>query len=190
MPLSSEVSIETSFFVKIDAPGGELLFSDHFESQTFDGSTYLPLGRLMSITPTSSELRTSFQSVSVSVSGIPDSSLQQILSTKYKGSAVEIRRGLYDVSTRTLLTLATNPVVKFKGFVNNWSLNEDYDVINRVSTNVIQFDCTSLIELLSNKKAGRKTNPSSMKRFFPIDTSFDRVPNLVNTEFNFGGRKE
>jgi hypothetical protein len=189
MSLATEVAIQSSFFVKITNPASTLLFSDHFTAQTIDGSTYTPLGKLMSITPTSSEIRTSFQSVTIAVSGIPDSSLQQILSTKYKGSEVEIRRGIYDVSTGLLLSLAVNPVVKFKGFVNNWSLNEDYDIVNRTSTNVIQFDCTSLIELLSNKRAGRKTNPASMKRFFPTDTSFDRVPNLVNTKFNFGGER-
>lgn len=191
MSLATLPSIESSFFVKIAAPASTLLFSDHFENQTFDGELYVPLGRLMNISPTRSELRATTQTISISVSGIPNNSLQDILNTKYKGAPVEIRRGIYDSSTGSILPLGGyNPAIKYKGFVSNWSLNEDYDVVSRSSTNTIQFECTSLIEILSNKRAGRKTNPASMKRFYPTERGFDRVPNLVNTQFNFGGGSE
>lgn len=183
-------AIHSSFFIKIDSPSNTLLFSDHFVSQVINGETYTPLGKLMNVGNSSSELRPSFQSVSVSISGVLDSDKQKVLSIKYKGAPVTIYRGLFDVASGELLTGGTNPVVKFKGFVNNWTLDENYDVVNRTSTNVIQFECTSLIDLLSKKRAGRKTNSASMKRFFSTDTSFDRVSKLVNTEFNFGGKDQ
>lgn len=189
MDLTGKVAIQSSFFVKIDNSSSTLLFSDHFESQTFDGSVYVPLGKLMTITPSVSELRSSFRNMTITISGIPNASLQDILSTEYKGSVVEVRRGVYDVATGALITGGINPVVKFKGFVNNWSLNEDYDIVNRTSTNTIQFDCNNLIDILANKRAGRRTNSASMKRFYPSDVSFDRVAKLENTEFNFGKRR-
>ncbi len=187
--LTSRVAIQSSFFVKITNGTNTLLFSDHFQSQTFDGSVYVPLGKLMAVTPTVSELRTSFRNLTVTVSGIPNASLQDILTSEYKGSVVELRRGVYDVATGALITGGTNPVIKFKGFVNNWSLNEDYNIVDRTSTNTIQFDCNSLIDILANKIAGRRTNSASMKRFYPTDVSFDRVAKLENTEFNFGKKR-
>jgi hypothetical protein len=82
---------------------------------------------------------------------------------------------------------ATKTVGKFKGFVNNVIYQEDWDVERRISTLTVNFDCSSTVDLLSKKRGGRKTNPASMKRHFPNDVSFDRVPALVNANINFGG---
>ena len=56
-----------------------------------------------------------------------------------------------------------------------------------MSTLTVNFDCSSTVELLSRKKGGRRTNPESMRKFFPGDKSFDRVPAIVNANINFGG---
>jgi len=82
---------------------------------------------------------------------------------------------------------ATKTVGKFKGFINNLIFQEDWDVERRMSTITINFDCSSVIDLLSKKRGGRRTNPNSMRRFFPGDLSFDRVPAIVNANINFGG---
>lgn len=182
----NNLAVQSSFFIKIEQPNETLLFSDHRETVVIAGDTYVPLGRLVSVSPSNSDLRPSFQNFAIAVSGIPDSSIQSILASKVKGSTVTVRRGLFDVNTGSLIPGAANPVVKFKGFVNNYSISEEYDIVNLRASNTIQYDCNSLIDVLSNKKAGRKTNPASMKRYYPNDVSFDRVPILVNTAFDFG----
>jgi hypothetical protein len=82
---------------------------------------------------------------------------------------------------------ATKTVGKFRGFINNIIFQEDWDVERRMSTLTVNFDCSSTVELLSRKKGGRRTNPESMRKFFPGDKSFDRVPAIVNANINFGG---
>ena len=89
-------------------------------------------------------------------------------------------------STGAVLSIAGNPAGRFRGYVNNYSLQEEWDNQTRTATNTIVLQCASSVDVLNNKIAGRKTNPESQKRFYPTDVSFDRVPNLENATFNFG----
>ena len=82
--LSSYTSVETGLFVRIEvdyyktAPGDTptstvLRFSDYRGTVTIDGESYVGLGRLLGITSTTSELKGSTSSVTITISGIPDS---------------------------------------------------------------------------------------------------------------------
>lgn len=196
--LSSLASIQNNLFVRIYVEEYKatsassyttetLLFSDATFPQVINSETYTPLGRLLGITSTSSELRISDYEVTITLSGIPNSSIFEIVNSKIKGCPVEIYRGVYDTTTGSLVTgIGDNPMLRFKGMINNYSLNEEFDSNERSGTNTLVITCTSDVTILSNKIAGRKTNPDSEKKFFPDDVSFDRVPNLKNTTFDFG----
>jgi hypothetical protein len=41
--------------------------------------------------------------------------------------------------------------------------------------------------MLNTKITGRRTNPESMRQFYPNDTSFDRIVDLIGRPFDFGG---
>jgi hypothetical protein len=58
-----------------------------------------------------------------------------------------------------------------------------------VGTCTISFQCSTLIDLMSEKRAGRRTNPMDEKTFFPNDLAMDRVPTLAGSSFNFGAPK-
>jgi hypothetical protein len=79
-----------------------------------------------------------------------------------------------------------NPLIRFQGIVNNYSLEEDWTPGGTDARNTIAFICSSTVELMTNKVAGRRTNPIDENYFFPTDRSMDRVPNLANSNFNFG----
>jgi hypothetical protein len=93
---------------------------------------------------------------------------------------------LFDATTGTQLAITGNPVGRFFGLVNNYSLQEDYDVTARTSSNTIVIVCSSAVEILNNKLAGRRTNPIDQKSFYPSDLSMDRVPKLVGANYQFG----
>ena len=201
LALTSYEAVESNLFVKIAVeyykatpaatPSSvDLLFTDRLVSTTLSGDTYVGLGKLVSITSTNSELRATSNDLTITISGIPNTSIAEIINSRIKGSIVTILRGLYDASTGQFLSsVSGNPVTRFKGFVNNVSLEEDYDVENRSSTNTIVFTCSNIVDIFENKIAGRQTNPSSMKKFYSTDISMDKVPNLENTEFDFGAGK-
>lgn len=195
--LSSYSAIETGLFVRIDvayykqtaasSPTSEILrFSDYKATVTIDGESYLGLGGLVGISGTSSELRSSPGGLTITISGIPNTSIAEIVNSRLKGSPIEVWRVVFDPTTGTQLAITGNPVGRFFGVVSNYTLDEEYDIEGRSSTNTIAIECASTTEFLTNKVTGRKTNPKSMKTFYPTDLSMDRVPNLVGANFNFG----
>lgn len=184
--LSTYDAIETGLFVRIAVGSTILRFSDYRGTVTINGESYVGLGKLLGITATKSELKGSTGTVTITVSGIPNTSIAEIMNSSLKGSPVKIYRVVFNPVTGAQLAIDGNPAGRFFGYVNNYTLEEEYTIEERRSTNTIAIVCSSTQEFLENKVTGRKTNPESMKKFYPGDVSMDRVPNLVGANFNFG----
>lgn len=185
--LSSYTSLQTNLFVRIDIPNyGLLTFSDFHIPYTINSESYTGLGSLLSISNTINELRASSQDVTISISGIPDTNISVILNNRIKGSKVLIYRALFDVETGQLLSIAGNPAQKFQGIISNYDISDEIDQGSKTGTIVLTLNATNIVELLTDKIAGRRTNPIDMKLFYPTDVSFDRVPSLENSNYNFG----
>jgi len=198
--LSGYTDIESGLFVRLEienyrtTPGGlatnqVLRFSDYYRTITISGEDYEPLGQLVSIGTATSEIKTSGDSMSIAISGIPDSNLQEILASDVKGSFIRVWRVLFDYKTGEVLSIAGNPTGRFFGYVNNYSLQEELEVLELSGTNTIILECSSYFSLINTFVNGRRTNPVDQKYLFPGDTSFDRVPNLVGNNYNFGAPK-
>lgn len=192
--LSSYRSVRSGLFIRIQvdeyrttAAGAYtsqvLRFSDHSQSFAINSETYIPLGNLLSVTASTSELRPSSNTVTITISGIPNSSIAEILYSKIKGAPVKIYRAFFNDSTGAQIG---GTIGRYIGSVNNVSLEEEHDVAARSASNTLLIECASNIDILSKKTAGRRTNPENMKRYYPNDVSFDRIPNLNETTFNFG----
>lgn len=199
--LTSYVAIQSNLFVRIQideyrtSSGGSysqeiLNISDLSFDFDLEGETYSGLGKLLGVTSTNSEIRVSGGDVTITLSGIPNSSIAEIVNSKIKGSSIKIYRVLFGggLDNPDYLDIPGNPIGRFNGYVNNYSLQEDYDIDTRTSTNTLVLTCSSIVDILGNKITGRKTNPSSMKKFYPSDVSMDRVPSIENTTFNFGAK--
>lgn len=172
----------------------EWRFSDSLYPMYIGSNKYYGVGRLMGITETNSEIRASSSQLTVTLSGIPNSRIYELVNSRIKGCPISVYRALFappgfDPLETNLEIGIDNLVYRFRGFVNNYSLSEDYNIESRTSTNTLVLTCSSSADVLSNKIAGRKTNPVSMKKYFPDDISMDRVPSLENAYFNFGAPK-
>ena len=186
--LSNQPHIATALFVKVVVPGVETLcFSNYIKSLTFNGDTYSALGELMSVTDTSSELKVSTQELTIGISGIVQQNISDVLTYKFTGSPVYVYRGIFNTTNGTLVTgIGSNPVGKFSGIVNNFSLVETWQ--GQDASNVLNLVCSSTVGFLQKKTAGRRTNPTDEKYWYPNDKSMNRVPTLANSKFNFGAR--
>ena len=198
--LSSYNAVESHIFVRIAVdyykaspsatPTQEILkFSDLRTPYVINGETYTGVGNLMSISSSSSEIRASSGELTISLSGIPNTAIAEIVHSRIKGCPVRIYRVLFDPATGEKLDIPYNPLLRYRGFVNNYGLQEDHNIQARTASNTITLICASPIDVLQNKYAGRKTNPASQKRYFPGDASMDRVPTLENATFDFGAPK-
>ena len=187
LDLSSYTSIQTNLFVRLDIPGYQVLkFSDFNIPYTINSESYTSLGSLLSITDTSSELRATSQEVAVTISGIPDANVIDILDNPIKGSSIKIYRVFFNPQTGEALSITGNPAQKFQGIVSNYDISDDLDMGSQTGSVTLTLACTSVVELLNNKVAGRRTNPVDMKQYYPTDVSFDHVLALTNSNFNFG----
>jgi hypothetical protein len=191
--LSGYSALATALFVKIDVPDytpGPLLFSNFDRPYTIAGDTYDELGSLMSATTSANELRPVPGEITITVSGIPNSRLQEIVNTRIKGSEVIIYRGFFNPQTGAALAIpgnsGSNIVTRFQGRVMSIAIQEDWDPTGASSTITAQFNCASVVALMANKVAGRKTNPVDQQALFPTDTSMSDVPSLSNSNFNWG----
>ncbi len=186
--LDAYTGIKTSLFVKIEveeyrtSAGASyapevLTFSDHNETIAIGSDLYIPLGNLLGVTSSQSDLRPTGNNVNITISGIPDSNLAEIIHSKIKGSRVTIYRAYYDISTNVQIN---SMQFRYKGVVNNYGLEEEYDVLAKEATNTILIECLSNVDVLANKVAGRRTNPDSMKKFYSTDKGFDNITSLKN----------
>jgi hypothetical protein len=195
--LTSYTGVRTSLFVRIDVAeystteGGPyaneiLRFTDHNTTYSINSESYIPVGDLLTVTNSVNELRPTGNTASIALSGIPNANISEIVNSKIKGSTVQIYRGYFDISTGAIIGDVQN---RYIGMINNYSLEEEYDVLEKTATNTIQLECLSNIDVLSKKIAGRRTNPESMKKFYSSDVSFDNITALKNRSFDFGVTK-
>lgn len=187
--LTSYSSVKSCMLIVIDKDGtygSTLTFTDNDVAITHDGTTYTPLGKLLGMSQTQSELRPTSNEISLTVSGIPNSELTNALAYEYKGAPILISRAFFESGSTTLISDASNPMTRFKGVITNYSLEEEFNFNENESTNTLVLTCSSFTDFLSNKIAGRETNPESEKKFYPSDVSMDRVPTLESQEYNFG----
>jgi hypothetical protein len=199
--LTGYSALQSNLFVKIECPyykptpiatptSFNFLFSDRVGSYILasTGDTYVGLGSLLSVTSSSSELRSSTDELTLTISGVPDSSIGQIINSRIKGSKVTVRRVLFNANTGIIISESGNPMIRFVGFVNNVAMDEEYDIENRTATNTIVLSCSSVVDILDKKVSGRKTNDTSMKKYYSTDLSMDRVSTLESSYFNFGAK--
>jgi hypothetical protein len=198
--LTSYGSVQSNLFVRIEVsyykataastPTSTVLrFSDLRENFQINGENYIGIGNLMGVSSSSSELRTSSGELTITIAGIPNTSIYEIVNSRIKGCPVRIYKCFFDADTGAKLDIADNPTFRYRGFVNNYSLQEEWDSETRTSSNSIVLICNSSIDVLQNKVTGRQTNPQSQQKFFPTDLSMNRVPTLENATFDFGAPK-
>lgn len=180
--LSSYRSIQTNLFVKLDIPGYSVLtFSDYHKNYTISGTNYTGLGQLLNVGNTDDNLRAAPSEISLSISGIPSGNVSDIISNRIKGSECKIYRGFFNVDTGELLSISGNPAGKFQGVVSNYDITDDLEIGSDTGTVTLTLTVTSVVEMLSNKITGRRTNAAD----FPSG-DMARVLPLQKSNFNFG----
>lgn len=188
LDLSSYKAVQSNLFVRLDLSyiSTVVRLSDRRTATTIDGESYVAAGNLLGITATSSDLSATDNEVTITLAGVPNSAISDVINARLKGSKVKIWRGVFNPTTDTLLAIAGNPTGRFSGIISNYAINEEYDTDTRTATNTITLICSNIIGVLANTYKGRRTNPEDQKKYYPTDVSMDRVSDLVGTYFDFG----
>ena len=159
--------------------------SSNWKPVTVGGNAYTELGAFLSMANLSDDLKYNSSDLTLTLSGIPSDQnyLSKILTENIKGGNVTIQRAFVDQDT---YELTSSQYTRFKGIITNFKIDETVNILSKQMDYAVTVTLASQLTVLSNKITGQRTNPDDRKRLYPNDKSFDRVPILYNTSFDFG----
>lgn len=197
MSLSTYSAIESALLVhwRYNSPlyGAATFFdiyvSDYYRTIEYNGNTYLPLNRFLQIETTATEIRSNSDTVSITFDGIdPTYNLARFIfnrsGIRLKGSEITIHRAIFDPGTNTLASLPTNPIGRFKGYVQSASISDQQNGLTGDAANSIQLQVADYKAYLQQTTSGRKTQYPD--RSAVGDYAFSRVEGLKKTKFEWG----
>ena len=154
---------------------------------TVNGTTYSNLGSLLSISQIQQDLKSTSVDVAIQLVGIDPANVGLILSNDIKGSVVEIWRGFLDSDNQIITTPTLQFFKRYQGIIANVSITEDWNQELRIRTATCLVSCSSMRRVLENRIGGLRTNQTAWQALYSGDTSMDRVTQISNTYFDFGG---
>lgn len=189
IPAVTATIVKHCMLINIEVNSTTYYISNAFNPITWNGNTYTQLGNLLNISELQDELRASNNQITVTLSGIPpdDGSpnyMNIVLNSNIKGSRIEIYRAFFDPTTNNFQ--ASEVYQRFSGYISNYALNENWDQDNKITSNSISVQCSSIHAIIERQYTGRRTNDSDQKFWYPSDTGMYRVKIISDGSFDFG----
>jgi len=190
IPAVQGTNIAPVTLIDLDLNGNVYYISDAYKTFTHDGNDYTELGAFLSISNLDDNLRTTNGDISMTLSGIPSSStgsevnyLDIIMTEPVKGGNVTVKRGFYDTAD---FSLQSNVYTRYKGVITNFTISDSFNFLTKENDYAVTVTVASINGVLEALVVGQYTNPDSRKRIYASDQSFDRIPDIHNTPFDFG----
>lgn len=194
MPISAAVtatSITHGLLIDLTVNTTTFYIANTYSPIVYNGNTYSALGHFLGITDIQNDIRATNNSLTVSLSGVPSqggetepSWIGLILTSKIKGSRIEIRRVFFDADTKAILP--GQVYLRFKGYVSNFSLADTIDSTTLIGTTSVSLQCSNINAVIEKRLGGRRTNEIEQRRRYPTDTGMDRVRVISGKAFDFG----
>ncbi len=156
-----------------------LTASSAYKDETIDGQIFSAVGGLMAVGGQQKSIRVTSADTTVALSGIQGTLINTVLGTKIRGSELEIWRGFYDDAG-----ILTSTAKRFTGIITSYNINEDR--AGNEDNFTVSVNASSYKTVLSNRIAGRKTNPESWTFFNPLDSSMNNIYSIASQTFDFG----
>lgn len=145
------------------------------------------VGQLMQVGSVARDIKSTANETSFTLVGIDAATLGWVLGHQIKGASIEAWKGFFDTNGALITSGGTGGLYKyFTGYVNSFSINEQWMEEVREFVGVISITASSTQLILQNRFAGRYTNNSSWQYFNPTDTSMNRVAVIQTVNFRFG----
>jgi hypothetical protein len=194
LPATTGTAVKHCVLVKMTVNTGTYTIANTYGPITVGGTTYTGLGHFLGFAEIQDDLQATNNSLGMSLSGIPkdpgeaglgtwSSYVSLILNTPLKGSRVQIYRAFINDDW----TISSDNVsLRYDGYVSNFTISDTEDLQNRTESYTCLLNLSSVHAILEKQISGRRTNPTDQKALYTGDTSFDRVPGLINAQFDFG----
>jgi hypothetical protein len=195
IPALQNTRVVHGLLIKIGVNGTDYFIANTYNPLTWNGDTYLALGHFLGINDIQNDIKITNAQIALSLSGIPkdpselglgaySSFVDFILSEKIKGSSVKIYRAFFDPDNRELYNDQVS--LRFSGYISNFTVTDNPDISTRTDSYTVVVNCSSIHAVLERRVAGRRTNSTDQKFFYPSDTGMDEVVTISITSFDFG----
>lgn len=197
---------ETYYFATTPAPITVPSISD---------TPFTALGQLVQVGSVQRDIKSTANETTVTLVGIDTAMLSLVLNAKLKGSQIDLWHGFFDANNELITTVTSSwlnnvgstidwtnslfdPIAwtsstggtgvykYFTGFVNSFSISEQWMEEARAYTGVVTISASSFQLVLQNRTAGRYTNDNAWQSIYPGDTSMNRVNYISSINYAFG----
>lgn len=182
-------NLKHCMLIDLEVNDSTYYISNAYAPLTYKGNSYTGLGHFVSMTEIQDDLKATNNQISLTLSGIPpdDGSpnyMSIVLNSNIKGSRIKIYRAFFDPSSGNFDP--SSVYQRFNGYVSNFSLNENWDQDNKLTSNSIGIQCSSIHSIMERQYSGRRTNDQDQKYWYPTDTGMYRVKIISDGSFDFG----
>jgi hypothetical protein len=216
LPVANTNVVRYADFFKLTMPTGTYYFSTAPSDIFVSGiGTFTGLGQLVQVGSAQRDIKSTANETTITLVGIDTANLGIVLSSKIKGSQIQLWHGFFNENNQ-LLTLSYGNWVNnsslivpwrnvldtnvpwilatggnglyqyFNGYVNSFSISEQWMEEARAYTGAVTLSASSFQLILQNRTAGRYTNDNSWQSVNPGDTSMDRVNFISTINYAFG----
>ena len=180
-------SIKHCLLVDIVVNETTYYISNAYSPITYNGNSYTQLGHFMGMSEIQDDLKVTNNQINLQLSGIPpdDGSpnyMNIALNSNLKGSKVKIYRAFFNGANYD----PSQVYLRFDGYISNFSLSENWDQDNKMTSNTIAIQCSNLHAIMEKKFSGRRTNDGDQQFWYPGDIGMSYVKALADTQFDFG----
>ena len=216
LPVANTNVVRYADFFKLTMPTGTYYFSTAPSDIFVSGiGTFTGLGQLVQVGSAQRDIKSTANETTITLVGIDTANLGIVLSSKIKGSQIQLWHGFFNENNQ-LLTLSYGNWVNnsslivpwrnvldtnvpwilatggnglyqyFNGYVNTFSISEQWMEEAREYTGAVTLSASSFQLILQNRNAGRYTNDNSWQSVNPGDTSMNRVNFISTINYAFG----
>lgn len=190
--------------VKFSLAGPTLRYADFFRLTTASGvylfstapfaitvpsvsaDPFTALGQLIKVGGAQRDIKSTANETTITMVGIDTAMLGIVLAEKIKGSKIELWHGFFDAENRLVTATGTGLYQYFSGYVNTFSISEEWMEEARSFAGAITISASSFQLILQNRTSGRYTNDAAWKAVNPTDTSMNRVNFISTINYAFG----
>lgn len=149
---------------------------------------FTALGQLVKVNNVQRDIKSTANETTITLVGVDVAMLGIVLNAKIKGSSIDLWHGFFD-SNNQLITSSgdgTGVYKYFSGYVNSFSISEQWMEEARQYVGVVTISASSFQLVLQNRVSGRYTNDNSWQSVTPNDTSMNRVNFVSTINYLFG----
>jgi hypothetical protein len=189
-PVDNKNNIRYADFVRVTTPSATYRFATTPNTLTIpavDSEPFNAVGQLIRVGDAQRDIKSTANETTFTLVGIDTAMLGWVIGHHVKGSLIEAWHGCFNTNGELITTGGIGGLYQFfNGYVNSFSINEQWMEEVREFVGVITVSASSIQLILKNRIAGRYTNDNSWQFFNNGDTSMNRVAFVSTINYYFG----